>query len=387
MTSSTPRPGEAHSFVGIVMAAGDALAMKSARPKPLHRICGRTLAGQALETLHLSGVDRAVVVVSSGVDRVAKVLQQEVPTDMNISFVTQPQPLGTADAIAVAVTALDDDFDLRVGSVGSDLLGGVDHEVTDLVILPSDRPLISEATVRALIEAHRSSSHIATLLTATLVDPDGHGVVIRGRGDRVEAVINPDVARMHFDWSEGVEHECDTGVMVIHLALLAPALRRVTRSADGGSLSEVISVLVDAGYSVGTLSVSDPAEAMGVDDRLHLADVEAELRRRTNAALMANGVTMIDPVRTYVDATVRIAPDVTLFPGVILQGSTQIAAGSEIGPDTRLVDTIVGEGVTVEQSVARSSTIEAGAVVGPFAVLEPGSKVGPGVRTGPFFTS
>ncbi len=389
MTSSTPRPGEAHTFVGIVMAAGDSQAMRSSRPKPLHRICGRTLAGQAIETLHRSGVDRAVVVVSHGVDRVAKVLQQEAPTDMAISFVTQSQPLGTADATAVAVTALDDDFDLRGGSNrGVTALGGSHHEVTDLVVLPSDRPLISEATIRSLINAHQSSSHIATILTASLVDPDGHGVVVRGRGDRVEAVIDPAVARMHFDWQEDASHECDTGVMVIHLALLAPALRRITRLSDGaGSLSEVISVLVEAGYSVGTMRVGDSTEAMGVDDRLHLADVEAELRRRTNASLMANGVTMIDPVRTYVDATVQIAADVTLFPGVMLQGNTHIGAGAEIGPDSRLVDTIVGEGATVEQTVARSSNIGAGAVVGPFAALEPGSKVLPGVRTGPFFTS
>jgi bifunctional UDP-N-acetylglucosamine pyrophosphorylase / glucosamine-1-phosphate N-acetyltransferase len=387
MTSTTPRPGEAHSFVGIVMAAGDAIAMRSSRPKPLHRICGRTLAGHSLETLHRSGVDRAVVVVSSGVERVAKVLQQELPADMRISFVTQPQPLGTADATAVAVTALDDDFDFQAGSVGGDLFGQADQEVTDLVILPSDRPLISEATVRALINSHQSSSHIATLLTATMVDPDGHGIVVRGRHNRVEAVIDPEVARMHFDWVEGSEHECDTGVMVIHLALLAPALRRITRNSEGGSLSEVISVLVDAGYSIGTLQVEDANEAMGVDDRVHLAEVEVELRRRTNAALMASGVTMIDPVRTYIDATVRIAPDVTLFPGVMLQGNTQIAAGAEVGPDTRLVDTIVGEGATIEHSVARSAVIEAGAVVGPFASLEPGSKVGPGIRTGPFFSN
>jgi bifunctional UDP-N-acetylglucosamine pyrophosphorylase/glucosamine-1-phosphate N-acetyltransferase len=102
---------------------------------------------------------------------------------------------------------------------------------------------------------------------------------------------------------------------------------------------------------------------------------------------MASGVTMIDPLRTYVDATVTIAPDVTLFPGTMLQGRTKVRAGAEIGPDCRLVDTIVDEGASVENTVARSSHIGAGAVVGPFAVLEPGSKIGPGVRTGPSFTS
>ncbi len=387
----TPRPGEGYSFVGIVMAAGDAHAMRSARPKPLHRICGRTLAGHSLETLRRAGIDRAVVVVSSGIDRVAKVLQQESATDMSVSVVTQSQPLGSADAVAVAVTALDDDFDVLPSArarqaFGSDV-DGSPGEVTDLVVLPSDRPLISDTTIAALINAHRGSSHIATVLTASLVDPDGHGVVVRGRGGRVEAVVDPEVAAMHHDWDAKTLHECDTGVMVIHLDLLAPALRRITRDGSGGALSEVISVLVDAGYSVGTVLVDNASEAMGVDDRVHLADVESELRRRTNASLMASGVTMIDPLRTYIDATVRIAPDVTLFPGTMLQGSTDIGAGAEIGPDCRLVDTVVGEGACVENTVARSAHIGAGAVVGPFAVLEPGSKVAPGVRTGPSFTA
>jgi bifunctional UDP-N-acetylglucosamine pyrophosphorylase / glucosamine-1-phosphate N-acetyltransferase len=387
-TDATPRPGDAHAFVGIVMAAGDAVAMRSARPKPLHRICGRTLAGHALDTLSKSGVDRAVVVVSSGIDRVSKALQQEAPIDMTISVVTQSQPLGSADAIAVAVTALDDDFDVLPSAGARHALGSSTRgEVTDLVVLPSDRPLISARTIQALIEAHQGSSHIATLLTASLTDPDGHGVIVRGRGGRVETVVDPAVASMHHDWDQTTEHECDTGVMVIHLDLLAPALRRVTRDGSGGSLAEVVSVLVDAGYSIGTCRVEHSTEAMGVDDRVHLAEVEAELRRRTNAALMASGVTMIDPLRTYVDATVTIAPDVTLFPGTMLQGSTKVGAGAEIGPDCRLVDTIVDEGASVENTVARSSHIGAGAVVGPFAVLEPGSKIGPGVRTGPSFTS
>jgi bifunctional UDP-N-acetylglucosamine pyrophosphorylase / glucosamine-1-phosphate N-acetyltransferase len=378
------------ALIGVVMAAGDAQGMRSARPKPLHRICGRTLAGQSLETLRLAGINRAVVVVSSGIDRVTKVLQQEAPEDVAVSFVAQPQPLGSADAVAVAVTALDDDFDsVTTNARRRAALGGdVDHDITDLVILPSDRPLIREETILRLVDAHIASTHTATLLTVPLQDPDGHGVIVRGRGNKVEAVVDADVARLHFDWNEEADKECDAGVMIIHLALLAPALRRITRTTGGPApVSEVISVLVDAGYSIGTLTLEDPVEAMGINDRLHLAEVEAELRRRTNAGLMAAGVTMLDPSQTYVDATVQIAPDVTLFPGVILQGSTSIGAGSEIGLNCRITDTRVGENVSVEQTVARSARIGDGAVVGPFAVLEPGSHVPAGVRTGPFFSA
>jgi bifunctional UDP-N-acetylglucosamine pyrophosphorylase / glucosamine-1-phosphate N-acetyltransferase len=380
----------ARTLVGLVMATGDAGAMVSSRPKPLHRVCGRTLAGHALDTLQDAGVNQAVVVVSSGLDRVAKVLQQDAPLDMSLSFVTQAQPLGTADAAAVAVTALDDDFDVRPPrskfSAGEIDRSDIDYDTTDLVIIPSDRPLVRASTLQALIDVHCASTNTATLLTVRQVDPDGHGCVVRGRGSRVEAIIDPEVARMHFDWDPAADHECDTGVMIIHLALLAPALRRIGRDVNGpASLSEVIAVLVEAGYSVGCFELTEALEGMGVDDRHHLAVVEAELRRRTNAELMASGVTMVDPLRTYIDATVQVAPDVTLFPGVMLQGNTRIGSGSEIGPDCRLIDTVVGEGAIVEQSVARSSAIGIGAVVGPFAVLEPGSRVADGVRTGPFF--
>jgi bifunctional UDP-N-acetylglucosamine pyrophosphorylase / glucosamine-1-phosphate N-acetyltransferase len=121
-----------------------------------------------------------------------------------------------------------------------------------------------------------------------------------------------------------------------------------------------------------------------VNDRMQLAVAEQELRRRTNARLMAAGVTMLDPLHTYIDATVTVGRDVTVFPGAILQGNTVVAAGAEIGIDCRLIDCQVGEGATLEHVVARGAVIGAGAVVGPFAALGPGAVVDPGVRTGPF---
>jgi len=128
-------------------------------------------------------------------------------------------------------------------------------------------------------------------------------------------------------------------------------------------------------------------EAAGVNDRAQLAVAEAELRDRTNERWMRRGVTMIDPERTYVDASVELAADVTLFPGTLLQGRTVIASGSEIGPDSHLVDCTVGERASVSYTVGRDSDVGATAVVGPFATLLPGSRVAPGVVTGPCFTA
>jgi bifunctional UDP-N-acetylglucosamine pyrophosphorylase/glucosamine-1-phosphate N-acetyltransferase len=138
---------------------------------------------------------------------------------------------------------------------------------------------------------------------------------------------------------------------------------------------------------VAAVAVDDAADTQGVNDRLQLASAEAELRRRTNEAWMSRGVTMVDPARTYVDATVELAPDVTLFPGTMLQGRCVVGAGAELGPNTRLVDCLVGAGAVVEHTVGRDADIGDGAVVGPFAALEPGSHIPDGSRTGAFYTA
>ena len=130
----------------------------------------------------------------------------------------------------------------------------------------------------------------------------------------------------------------------------------------------------------------DAGETQGVNDRIQLAAAEAGLRARTNRQWLAQGVTMVDPDATYVDSTVTLAADVTLFPGTILQGRTLIGEGVEIGPGCRLVDCIVGERTTIDHTVAHLSEIGADCIVGPYAVLEPGTQVKPGTRTGPFYT-
>jgi bifunctional UDP-N-acetylglucosamine pyrophosphorylase/glucosamine-1-phosphate N-acetyltransferase len=182
--------------------------------------------------------------------------------------------------------------------------------------------------------------------------------------------------------------EINTSIYVFRRSLLAPALRRLTPDNVQGELyvTDVVQVLAEAGHPVVSLEADDPDETHGVNDRAQLAAAEAELRRRTNARWMREGVGIVDPGATYIDITVRLAPDVVLFPGTVLQGATVVGAGTEVGPATRLSDTVVGEGSKVNETVATRAEIGDEAVVGPFAVLEPGSRVGDGVRTGPFYT-
>ena len=182
--------------------------------------------------------------------------------------------------------------------------------------------------------------------------------------------------------------EINTSFYVFKRGLLAPALRRITPDNAQGEyyLTDVVHVLADAGHRVETLITEDAGEMLGVNDRVQLATAEAELRRRTNLAWMAKGVTMIDPAQTYVDASVLLGEDVTLFPGTILQGQTRIGAHSEIGPEARLIDTVVGEDCIVRSTFALDTEIGDGAVVGPFGYLPAGSAIPPGVVTGPFYT-
>ncbi|MEA3076408.1 MAG: bifunctional UDP-N-acetylglucosamine pyrophosphorylase / glucosamine-phosphate N-acetyltransferase [Actinomycetota bacterium] len=352
----------------IVLAAGEGTRMKSARPKPLHRLCGRAMVLHILDTLAELPLDRAVVVVGHAAERVTKILSEEARPELPIEFVEQQVQRGTGDAAAAALTAFGPDDDLDDG---------------DLLVVPGDTPLLRASTLAALVSAHRQSDAAATLLTTVLADPTGYGRVVRGKDERVARVVE------HKDATpdEREIDEINTSIYCFRRSVLAPALRRLTPDNTQGEyyLTDVIGVLSEAGYNVVSMVASDPMEPAGINDRAQLAVAEAELRDRTNDRWMLQGVTMIDPERTYIDATVVLAEDVTLFPGTVLQGRTVVARGAEIGPETRLVDCTVGEGAVVENSVGRLAEIGAGARVGPFAALSPGSRVAPGAVTGPFF--
>jgi bifunctional UDP-N-acetylglucosamine pyrophosphorylase / glucosamine-1-phosphate N-acetyltransferase len=364
---ATAEVAGARSLAAIVMAAGEGTRMRSERPKPLHRLCGRPMVLHVLDALASTGATRAVLVVGHGADRVTKTLQHEAPADLPLEFVTQTVQRGTGDAVAVALTAFDADAE------------------DDVIIMPGDQPLFRAETLRALVEEHRSTGAAATVLTAKVVDPTGLGRIVRDKQGRVRRIVEHRDATLE----QQAINEINTSVYCCKFDLLAPALRRLSPDNSQGEyyLTDVVEVLASAGYLVSASVVADVGEASGVNDRMQLAVAEHELRRRTNANLMAAGVTMIDPARTYVDASVRIGRDVTLFPGTLLQGQTVIGSGAEIGPDTRLIDCLVGDGAVVEQTVARSASIGAGSVVGPFAALGPGGVVQPGVRTGPHWSS
>lgn len=355
----------------IVLAAGAGTRMRSSRPKPLHLLAGRAMLRYVLDSLADCSVERVVVVVGHGAERVTKKLQSE-EVDLHLSFVEQHTQDGTGDAASVGLTGLPDD-------------DGPESEHHDVLVLPGDMPLLRPGTIATLVEAHRQADAACTVLTARVPDPGSYGRVVRGKDGQVARIVERADAT-----PEEVEiDEINTAVYCFRRSVLAPALRRISPANAQGEyyLTDVVAVLREAGYPVGAVVVDDAAEAEGINDRSQLAAAEAEIRRRTNERWLAAGVTLVDPATTYLDATVVLGADVTLFPGTMLQGATVIGAGAEIGPHTRLVDCLVGPGSVVEQSNGRDAEIGAGATVGPFAVLAPGASVPDGAVTGPFYAA
>lgn len=352
----------------IVLAAGEGTRMHSRTPKPLHRLCGRPMVLHVLDALAELNADRVVVVVGHGATEVTKAIQADAPAGLALEFVEQPDARGTGDAVAVALTGF---------PVGADLDEG------DLVVLFGDTPLLRPATLASLVRAHRSADAAVTLLTARLANPHGYARVLRDKDGRVARIVDDRDASE----ADRAIDEVATSVHCFRHGVLAPALRRLSPDNSLGEyfLTDTIAVLHDAGYAVGSLVATDPMEAAEVNDRAQLAAAEAELRDRINERWMRRGVTMWDPEQTFLDTSVRLGEDVTLLPGVILEGRTTVADGAVLGPSCHFVDCEVGAGARVSQTVASHAVIGDHCSVGPFVVLEAGTRLARGERLGPFF--
>ena len=286
-----------------------------------------------------------------------------------MAFVEQLEQNGTGDAAAIGMTAFDgDDYD----------------DDATIVILPGDTPLLEADTLDELVATHVANQNACTLLTSVLDDPTGYGRIVRKKDGQVARIVEQrDASPDELDIKEW-----NTGILCFRRDLLGPALRNLTTDNAQGEyyLTDVVAALAGMGHRVGAVQ-ADAAETQGVNDRWQLALAERELRNRTNRHWLLNGVTMLDPRQTFIDVNVTIGRDVTLYPGTMLQGSTVIGDGCELGPDTRLSDCTVGNGAVVEHSVGHSAEIGNDAVVGPYVHLPAGSAVLSNAATGAFYTA
>jgi bifunctional UDP-N-acetylglucosamine pyrophosphorylase/glucosamine-1-phosphate N-acetyltransferase len=349
----------------IVLAAGAGTRMRSDIPKVLHTLAGRSMLSHALHAAAKVAPQHLVVVVGQDRELVSAAIEALADhLGRRIEITVQDEQLGTGHAVGCGLTALPDDFD---GTV---------------VVMAGDVPLLDADTLAELVDAHGAESAAATVLTTTVPDPTGYGRVLRTQDRGVIGIVEQSDATP----SQQAICEINAGVYAFDVAALRSALSRLRphNAQQELYLTDVISIVRQDGDVVRARHVDDSALVSGVNDRVQLADLAAELNRRIVAGHQLAGVTVIDPATTWIDVDVTVGRDTVIRPGTQLLGATHVGAQCEIGPDTTLTDVSVGEGASVVRTHGSSSRIGDGATVGPFTYLRPGTDLGADGKLGAY---
>jgi bifunctional UDP-N-acetylglucosamine pyrophosphorylase/glucosamine-1-phosphate N-acetyltransferase len=344
-------------FAVIVLAAGGGTRMKSARPKVLHEVAGRSLVGHVLTACRPMQPEHLVVTIGHGRERVAAHLDAVAPDAV---VAVQHEQRGTGHAVRVTLEQM-----AEQGIVPGEGSGPI-------LVLTGDTPLLTDATLQHLLRTNEETDSAATVLTAILEDATGYGRVVRDAAGDVTAIVE------HKDADETVRaiREVNSGMYAFGAAVLERYLHQLTTDNAQGEeyLTDVIGHARADGLRVTAVPADDPREILGVNDRAQLAQTGAILRERINGHWLRAGVTMVDPSRVYIDSDVELAPDVLLEPGVALRGTTTVARGATIGPDTTLTDTEVGAGAHIRRTEATLA----------ITYLRPGTKLAARAKVGGF---
>jgi bifunctional UDP-N-acetylglucosamine pyrophosphorylase / glucosamine-1-phosphate N-acetyltransferase len=348
----------------VVLAAGSGTRMKSKLMKVLHPVCGRSMIGHVIRAAMAVEPAHLVAVVGNGREQVGPHVHELAPEAL---LAVQEAQQGTGHAVRVGLDALREATGTTAGTV---------------VVMAGDTPLLEGETIAALVADHAAGSRAVTVLTGEVADPFGYGRVIRDADGSVAAIVEERDA----DDSQAAVREISSGVFAFDGEFLADALTRIGNDNAKGEyyLTDVVAIAREAALPVGAYRTDDVMQTEGANDRAQLAALGAELNRRILGRWMRDGVTVVDPRTTWVDADVVLAPDVTLLPGVHLQGATVVAEDAVIGPDCTLKDTEVGAGAKVVRTHAELAVIGAGATVGPFSYLRPGTFLGADGKIGAF---
>lgn len=345
----------------IVLAAGEGTRMKSTTPKVLHTIGGRSLVAHAMRAARGVSPEYLSVVVRHERDRVAAHIAE---VDADAIVADQDDVKGTGRAVECALAVLP-----------ADLSGTV-------VVTYGDVPLLSSATLEGLVAAHIDAANAVTVITATLDDPTGYGRIVRGADGGVEAIVEQKDAT---DEQRAIR-EINSGLYAFDATLLREALAEVgTDNAQGEKyLTDVVAIARGRGLRVQAHLIDDLWQTEGVNDKVQLARLGAELNRRTVEQAMRDGAIVIDPATTWIDSDVTIGPDTVVHPGTQILGATTIGSECVIGPDTSLKDVEIGDGASVVRTQAELAVIGDGATVGPFSYLRPGTRLGAKGKIGGF---
>src|SRR3954469_17739931 len=361
---SVSEPARIRPTAVVVLAAGSGTRMKSKLMKVLHPICGRSMIGHVLTAaLHVEP-EHLVAVVGNGREQVGPHILDQVPDAV---LAVQETQEGTGHAVRVALDALRDAAGTTEGVI---------------VVMAGDTPLMQGETLGALVADHAASDRAITVLTAEVPDPFGYGRVIRDQAGAVTAIVEEKDA----DAEQAALREINSGIFAFDGAFLADALSRITNENAKGEyyLTDVVRIAAEDRRGVGAHRIVDVMQTEGANDRAQLAGLAAEMNRRILDRWMRDGVTVVDPGSTWVDADVVLEPDVTLLPGVQLLGATVVAEDAVVGPDCTLKDVEVGRGASVVRSHGELAVVGDGASVGPFSYLRPGTELGSGGKIGGF---
>jgi len=343
----------------VILAAGEGTRMKSSTPKVLHSIAGRSLVGHVLSAVSALSPKQVRVVVGAGREQVEVHLSEIAP---HVTTVFQEKRGGTGHATQLA-------------------LDGLKASGT-ILVLAGDTPMLTGSSLSELLNAHHAGGFTASVLTAEHPDPTGYGRIIRADDDSLLRIVEERDA----DEIQRDILEVNSGVYAFDAIKLAGAIGKLKNDNSQGELylTDVIEILRNEGGKIAAVLIDDFIEILGVNDRVQLAESAALLRDRINEDLMRDGVTIVDPLSTWVDATATVASDVVLMPGTAISGTTTVAAGAVIGPRTTLVDCTVGTGARVIESRCTEAIIGEGASVGPYTFLRPGTKLLPHSKVGAY---
>ncbi|MGG7573377.1 bifunctional UDP-N-acetylglucosamine diphosphorylase/glucosamine-1-phosphate N-acetyltransferase GlmU [Streptomyces sirii] len=349
----------------VVLAAGEGTRMKSATPKVLHTLCGRSLVGHVVAASRELDPQNLVVVVGHAREQVQAHL---AGIDPDVRTAVQHEQKGTGHAVRTALEELS----------GS----GVTLDGTVIVVC-GDTPLLTGETLRRLGDTHAADKNAVTVLSAEVPDATGYGRIVR---DADTGAVTTIVEHKDASDAQRAIREINSGVFAFDARLLVDALGKVRTDNSQGEeyLTDVLGIVREAGHRVGAAVAGDHREILGINNRVQLAEARRLLNERLLERAMLAGVTVVDPASTFIDVSVVFEQDATIHPGTQLLGATSVASGAEVGPHSRLTDTAVGAGAVVSFTVAQGARIGAGANVGPYTYLRPGTDLGPKSKAGAY---
>ena len=330
------------NVVALILAAGKGTRMKSKYPKVVHTLAGVPMVKHVCRIVEGLGVTRKILVVGYEAEKVIKAAGSDC------EYVEQKDQLGTGHAVLQAEATISED---------------------NVLVLYGDTPLLRRSTLEKLIKTHMIAENHATVITAYVPNPAGYGHIIRDADGEIHAIVEDRDAN---DEQKKID-EINTGIYIFQKELLFRMLKKIKPENAQGEiyLTDVIGLLADEGFKVGTITTDDANEIEGINTRQQLAQAEKVIQRSLREHWMNEGVTLLDPETVYLDLDVEIGSDSVIYPNTYLQGRTILGSEVQIGPNVRIKDSHVGSGTKIEQAVILDSEIAAACSVGPFAYIRP----------------